>query len=195
MLLSTAGGCEQDGERDDHLPANDAGAGGENDAGHAGAGARLGEGGAGEGGMGGSGTRPGGSCKEGPFTINACKGPFQAQRPCAQTVQQALDVSCAARPLPWAVSRSRSECGQTVVVVEYGWGAESFYFDADGQPVGYDYGTDQPGDCATYGAACLEQVEERVVICGDDELPSGAAGAGGQGGAGGQAGAAGAGGA
>lgn len=187
--MFTAGGCEQEDKGTDDVTANVAGAGEGGDAGHTGAVGSAGEGGMNGGGIGGA--RPDDSCEQGPFTIDSCQDQsFHEHSSCPPTVQEALDVACARRPSPWEVSRSRTECGQTMIVVEYGWGTELFYFDAAGQPVGYAYGTDSVGDCATYGASCAEELQQRVLVCGDDTTTDGAAGAGGQGGAGGQANAA-----
>lgn len=195
-----ASGCEHDVESSNTGPGESvAGEGGEagravgsggDEAGRAGVSGGAG-GSAGQGGEGGS-LMPDRSCSAGPFTSDACntgERSFRERVPCPQTAEQAIHLFCARVGSfnGGEVSRSQTQCGQTMVVIDYGWVAEMFYFDSEGTPVAYDYGTDEAGDCATFGTFCPEDLARRVPLCVDGPM-EGSAGAGGQAGAGGAGG-------
>jgi hypothetical protein len=83
-----------------------------------------------------------------------------------------------------SVKVSETVCGGRVLAVEYGWAAESFYFDSTDTLVAYTWGTDTGGGQCAGVVPC--QASEGTTITWCDELHGdlrGEAGAGGQGGA------------
>ncbi len=74
--------------------------------------------------------------------------------------------SCAAQSLWFVeVSRAESTCGGSVIRVSYDAQTDYFFFDAQGELVQYDYGTDVVADCENYGRMDCRVTGSEVPVC------------------------------